>query len=612
MSQKFLSVTVALLVVLLLPLLAWNGLVEQGNASAYDMMLRLNGTRQSVAPQNVALLAVDDETVNRYGPLPLNRSILAQALNQVANAQPKGLVVDVLLSERTRASADRSLAEAMERFPKVVLAAAFETTNDSKASQWITPLPEFQAHAFAVGHVHIEPDRDGIARSLLLTKTNQRDRYWALGFEGFRALAGAQKPPIEYSDRVVVADRSVPARESDHRLIWIHYAGPEGTFQRISVASVLEGRVSPSAFAGKMIILGVTAQGAGDRIFTPFSTGMGMSGIEIHANILSTLLDGDYLSPLGPVAEFMYLLTILAVVVAARWWRNGSHLAAASITGVIVIPVFSYWMLRHGVILPVASGLVVQVSASLVSFLAETRFIRRQLGEAVEGRKDYAFRLQAVAHEIKTPLTAIHASSQLITDTDVPEYKKEEIAQRIHKEAGRLSGIVTTFLDVERISAGALQLKNQKLDLSTLALEATERAQLLAVKKDITIENTFENVTILGDTELLQYAVYNLIANAIKYSPSGSSIRVMVQSDAKTARLAVTDQGSGIDAAEQGKIFERFYRSNMHREDRDSGTGVGLALVKQIVTQHGGRIEVESQPGKGSSFSVLLPRGEEP
>lgn len=608
MSRKFVIVAVGLLVLLALPFLAWNGLVEAADASSYDMLLRLSPRRQGAAQKQVVLLAVDDNTVNRYGPLPLNRAVLASALDSVASAKPSVLVVDVLISEHTQEKADASLADALGRFPKVVLASALEPGSDATASRWITPLPEFQSRTYAIGHVHIEPDRDGVARSLLLTKANQRSRYWALGFEAFRAAIGAEGSPIEYSNRVVVAKRSVPASQSSGRLLWINYGGPEGTFQRVSVASVLEGGVPLSSFTGKVVILGVTAQGAGDRIFTPFSAGVGMSGIEIHANIFATLLDGAYLSPLGPVSELILLLAIVAAVTAAAWWRKGRSLAAVAIVGIVVIPVFSYWALRAGLIIPVASCLVTHVSASLVCFLGQTRFIRRQLGEAVQGRKEYAFRLQAVAHEIKTPLTAIHASSQLITDSDVPERKKEEIAQRIFKESGRLSGIVTTFLDVERISAGALQLQRQQVELAAVVSEASERAQLLALKKEITIRKVLETVTVPGDSELLEYAIYNLIANAVKYSPNGSSITVSVRSDPRFASVAVADQGCGIEVAEQSRIFERFYRANKHREERESGTGVGLALVKEIVTQHGGRIEVDSQPGKGSRFSLFLPR----
>ena len=608
MSRKLLIVVVGLIALLALPFLTWNGLVQEGNSSAYDMLLRLSPVRQDSAKKDVVLLAIDDETVRRFGPLPLDRAVLAEALKRVAGAEPKVIVVDMLLSEHTRQAADASLADAFSRFPKVVLASALEVPQDGKPSRWITPLPEFQQHAFAVGHVHLEPDRDGVARSLLLTKTNQDNRYWALGFEGFRAALGAQEPPTEYPNRIEVGERRVPANDADGRLLWIHYVGPEGSFHRVSLASVLEGQTSMSDFAGRIVILGVTAQGAGDRIFTPFSSGLGMSGIEIHANILSTLMDSAYLSPLSSIAEFLWLLAIVAGVAAASWWRNGRLTATVAIAGIVLIPLTAYWSLRVGLILPVASLLVTHVSASLVCFLAQTRFIRHRLGEAVEGRQDYAFRLQAVAHEIKTPLTAIHASSQLITDTDVPEHKKEEIAQRIHKEAGRLSGIVTTFLDVERISAGALKLQRQRVELSALAAEATERAGLLAVKKNIGIEQDFETVVIPGDAELLHFAVYNLIANAVKYSPNGSSIRITVRSDPKTASLVIVDHGCGIEPTEQSRIFERFYRIKKHRDNRESGSGVGLALVKEIVTQHGGRIDVQSQPGEGSTFSVSLPR----
>lgn len=606
MSRKPLILVVGLLA-LFLPFLAWNGLVQQGNASALDMLSRLSPHRNGAARNDVVLLAIDDESVSRYGPLPLDRALLADALKRVASAQPKVLVVDMLLSEHTRAAADTNLANALGRFPQVMLATALEATQDRKAFRWITPLPEFQHHAFALGHVHLEPDRDGVARTLLLTKSNENRRYWALGFEAFRAAVGAQPPPTEYADQLSVGDRRIPAADSNGRLMWIHYEGPEGTFPRVSLGSVLDGRTPATAFTGKVVILGVTAQGAGDRVFTPFSSGLGMSGIEIHANIFSTLLDGAYMLPLSPPSEFLFLVAIAALVGAAAWWRNGRLLAPVAIVGIIAIPVLSYYMLRAGVIVPVASGLVIEVAASSVCFLLQTRFIRRRLGEAVAGRQDYAFRLQAVAHEIKTPLTAIHASSQLMTEPSVPECKKEEIAERIHKEAGRLSGVVTTFLDVERISAGVLKLQKQPVELSTLVVEASERAGLLAMKKGIAIEQDLDSVVVPADAELLQFAVYNLIANAVKYSPDGSSIRITLRSTPYDACLVVADQGCGIEPAEQKQIFERFYRTRKHQNNREQGSGIGLALVKEIVTQHGGRIEVASEPGKGSSFSVFLP-----
>ncbi|HMK22368.1 MAG TPA: CHASE2 domain-containing protein, partial [Terriglobales bacterium] len=327
-----------------------------------------------------------------------------------AGAEPRVLVVDVLLSERTREMDDASLSNALSQFPKVVLATALDVLHGSQQPRWITPLPEFQSHASALGHVHFEPDRDGLARTLLLTKASEDNRYWALAFEAFRAALGAPGPPTEETQGLKVGNRLVPAPDFNGRPLWIHYNGPEGTYRRISLASVLDGQAPASSFAGKVVILGVTAQGAGDRAYTPFS---------------STLFDGTYLTPLSTSSEFLSLIAIAVLVGAAVWWRQGKLLTPVAIAGVILIPVLSYWMLCAGIIVPVASWLVIQVAASLTGFLAETRFIRHRLGEAVARREDYALRLQAVAHEIKTPLTAIHASSQLITEPAIPEQKKK-------------------------------------------------------------------------------------------------------------------------------------------------------------------------------------------
>ena len=161
---------------------------------------------------------------------------------------------------------------------------------------------------------------------------------------------------------------------------------------------------------------------------------------------------------------------------------------------------------------------------------------------------------------------------------------------------------------MERISAGVLKLQKRPVDLSSLVADAIERARLLALKKSIGIEQDLEPEVIAADAELLQFAIYNLLVNAVKYSPDGSSIRITLRSDGQAACLAVADQGCGIEPYEQPRIFERFYRSKRHRDDTTGGSGIGLALVKEIVTQHGGRIEVESKAGQGSTFRVFLPR----
>src|SRR5207302_8321428 len=122
----------------------------------------------------------------------------------------------------------------------------------------------------------------------------------------------------------------------------------------------------------------------------------------------------------------------------------------------------------------------------------------------------------------------------------------------------------------------------------------------------MTLDNTVE-ATLEGDRELMEYALYNLLTNAVKYSPPNTEVRVHYELRATELRLAVQDQGIGMDAKEVKKVFQKFYRTKRAEESGEVGTGIGLSIVEQIVTQHGGTIEVTSRPGEGSCFTLVLP-----
>jgi two-component system sensor histidine kinase SenX3 len=168
--------------------------------------------------------------------------------------------------------------------------------------------------------------------------------------------------------------------------------------------------------------------------------------------------------------------------------------------------------------------------------------------------------------------------------------------------------MIETFLSVERLSAGEMELKQEAFPAREVVEICIERARPLAEGKQISIRvEPLPEAILTGDRELMEYAIYNLLTNAVKYSPARTEVTVRARSDDGRLRISVEDQGIGMDHDELKKIFGKFYRTRRAEASGESGTGIGLSIVEQIVTHHGGKIEVTSQPGRGSCFTLVLP-----
>jgi len=588
-----------------LPLLMWNGVVQQINATVGDILFRMRGPLHSPSVAQIVLLAVDDATLSGYGPLPLRRSLLGGAIRRISEYRPRVVVIDMLLSEPGHPEEDLALSTALSTVPASVLGAAIDR-DPARPSRWILPLP-ILADSHLVGHVHAEPDADGNVRSILLAKTADGKRLWALSVQAARA-ALRTGPPIEERDAVNLGAIRIPAGQADERLMRINYSGPEGVFHRISLASVLNGTARAEDFAGKIVMLGVTAQGGGDRMFTPVSSGIGMSGIEIHANAIRTILDRDFLEPLSPAAELAAGILIAAACIVGVGILRGLPLFAALAGIGLAIQVFSVIALRFGSVWPAGSLLTVFVATAGIVGAGEYAAVWLNLRSSERKRHEYAFRVQAIAHEIKTPLTAIQGSSEIISDQLLPEDQRARIATMIHKESKRLTDILHTFLDVERMASGSLQIQKGPVELPLLCEDVLDRARLYATRKRIRIESSLSPITVVADADLLSFAIYNLLTNAVKYSPKETTVTLAAVESRDTVSISVTDQGYGIAPKDQTNIFDRFYRLHREKTSAEEGTGIGLALVKEIAAQHGGRIEVESAEGTGSRFTIVLPK----
>ena len=233
--------------------------------------------------------------------------------------------------------------------------------------------------------------------------------------------------------------------------------------------------------------------------------------------------------------------------------------------------------------------------------------IRGTLRKSESDKARYQQAIHWAAHEMRTPLTAIQGSSELMTRYKLPEEKRGQLSEMINSESKRLARIIQTFLDVERLAEGQMELKKETFSAADVVDTCMGRVAPLAERKNIalTLDTSIEG-TLTGDRELMEYALYNLLTNAVKYSPPETHVRVRGELKGHELRLAVQDEGIGMDAKELKSIFKKFYRTKRAEESGEAGTGIGLSIVQQIVTHHGGKIDVTSTPGKGSCFTMIL------
>lgn len=214
-----------------------------------------------------------------------------------------------------------------------------------------------------------------------------------------------------------------------------------------------------------------------------------------------------------------------------------------------------------------------------------------------------------VSHELKTPLTAIRGMVEtLLEDTDIDPKVRDRFLLRVHEQTMRLSALVVDLLALSRLESGR-ELNWEEVDLCALIRECGQEQQAAAEDARIRLQLDLPPRPLIlhGDPEDLRQMINNLIDNAIKYTPAGGRVGVRLEACAEGARLEVWDTGIGIEPADQERIFERFYRVDKARSRELGGTGLGLSIVKHVALKHRGELSVESTPGEGSTFRILLP-----
>ncbi len=242
----------------------------------------------------------------------------------------------------------------------------------------------------------------------------------------------------------------------------------------------------------------------------------------------------------------------------------------------------------------------------------------RSLGRAIN---DMAARMQAsqqaqrdfvanVSHELKTPLTSIQGFAQAIVDGTVEDQEgREHAAGVIYEEANRLRRLVDDLLELARFDSGQMKIARERVDLQVLLRSLAERLSVRAQEAQVILTVQVGDPTpIVGDGDRLAQVFTNLVDNAIKHTQPGGKVRLWCEQSQGWVSVHIDDSGAGIPPDELSRIFERFYQLDKARASGgERGAGLGLAIAREIVTSHGGRLTAQSELGRGSRFTVQLP-----
>lgn len=648
-----------------LVLLHW-AVLEDVDALGWDVALRLRGTEPP--DPRIVIVAVDDSSLAAIGAWPWPPSLLARLFSAVYNARPALVGVDLLLSHPFEEYFPETYD--IPTVVGVALAPGPGTAGPAMEWQGPLEELN-RKEAFVAGHLHAAKDADGVCRQIPLFIQYGGRVIWAFSLELARlALAvpenelRAQRDGIHLADYIVVPQTGkvggaedafgvLPRIEGD--LLPVNYRGSPGLYPYVPAAVLLDDpSIAADQLGGRIVLIGATAYSLGDHLATPFSGRTESPGVEIHANALDTLLNRRFLRAL-PEPWISLLVAAVALVLWSLFeFRPELHapLWYALLLAIIVGGPLAIFLLR-GWYLPLASTVFTAVLT--VSFSQGLRYVRlnrllnrrfRELQRTVRetrasalpisdpslrsgGRLEWklavlgdatesALRLAQqrgeltafVSHELKTPLTSIRGFAELLEmDALLSPEDRVEAARTIREETDRLYRMILDYLDVTRLEQGQRPLRCRSVALPDLVERAVTTVQAGDSRRiRVTTADGRAGWNLTTDPDLLLQVLVNLLSNALKFSPPDSPVDVRLSRfEGNWFVVEVEDRGRGISQEELSRIFDKFYRGRAEGDPDASGSGLGLAFVKEAVTALGGEVTVESRLGAGSVFRVRLP-----
>ena len=619
----------------------------------------------------VRIVDIDDETLERYGAWPWPRTLVARMISRISELGASAIALDIVFHEPDRTSPRQILSilprtpglqsarETLGRLPEPdqalsrAIAAApvvtgFALVSEDNAARpalkagmgWsgdspLSYLPDFpgaianraeiEAPAKGDGSFSIMAERDGVIRRIPLLFRRGRTVYPALSLEALRVAQGASGFVVKSSgahrtasfgqhtgiSAIKVGDRVVPT-DREGRL-WIHYTGPAPR-RSVPAWKLFEPDFPKDGLRGIVVFVGTSSERLKDLKTTPLNPMA--PGVEVHAQAAEQILLGAYLGrpDWADGAEIAYLLALGVglILMLPRWgaaWCGaiGLSVAAAAFPVSWAAFVRFHWLLDP--LFPALVALAVYISSSWIQHL-QSEAERRRLA-VLDAVKDEV--IATVSHDLRGPVAAMMMVVDMLKGGSQGPLTDAQLRYlQMIKDSGRkLTNFVNNVLDAAKIKAGKMEFHKTEVRAQEMIPALAELFVLSAAAKGVKLKQDVPDdlACVDADREKLEQVINNLLGNAMKFTPSGGAITLAAAPDGNFVRFSVDDTGYGISPEDAAKLFQKFSQVDLaaQKEKKVSGTGLGLSICKTIVEAHGGKIWVESEKGKGSSFRFTIP-----
>lgn len=557
---------------------------------ASDTLTRWRGEQ----PWSNELLVVglDDRTFRQLEQHPLSRKYYAELLQILTEAGNRIVAFDILMSEPHED--DVQLADAIANHGGVILAAAI-----GKDGQPLDPNSLLFNSAAAIGRIDESSDFDGITRRHSL-KINQIPSL---------ALATAELYSLTAD---VITLPTLPENQ-----LFLNWPGPVETVNFASLIDVLDGKVPPERLDNKIIVVGATGTATDQELRTPFDKSR-VGGVYVYAAVLNNLLEENWLKVPN---RFLFISFLLLLGPAISWILRGRSFLRQ--VGIWIVGA-SLWLAiclgarYQNYALPVATPIILlSLTESLIIFTDRLRS-----SAMLQARNEF---LGTMSHELRTPLNAIIGVSEMMQETHL-DPRQREFSETIQNSSQALLALINDVLDFSKIEAGRLVLEEHPVKLRSSIEESLDIVATRAANKPLDLVYMMDPKTpsvVVSDPIRLRQVLLNLLSNAVKFTEKGEVALVVQPSPSEDLGTPVTrwthpseqsvlllfairDTGIGIPADRINQIFEPFRQASTSTTRKYGGTGLGLTISKRLAETMGGRLWVESEVGKGSTFFFTI------